>query len=71
MRSSVARHPRRIVGVIGQVSALILAGMTTAQAQAVPRQPPPPSAPGPTTVGTLRFGSKHFSWQDVPLLSAN
>jgi outer membrane protein TolC len=48
MRSSVARPPRRIVGVIGQVSALILAGMTTAQAQAVPRQPPPPSAPGPS-----------------------
>lgn len=48
MRSSVARPPRRIVGVIGQVSALILAGMTTAQAQAAPRQPPPPSAPGPS-----------------------
>jgi outer membrane protein TolC len=50
MRSSVARRPRRIVRVIGPVSALILAGVTTtAQAQAVPRQPPPPTSPAPTS----------------------
>ncbi len=50
MRSSVARRPRRIVRVIGPVSALILAGVTaTAQAQAVPRQPPPPNSPAPTS----------------------
>ena len=41
MRSSVARCARRIVRVIGPVSAVILAGVTTAQAQAVPRQAPP------------------------------
>jgi outer membrane protein TolC len=49
MRSSVARHPRRIVRVIGPVSALILAGVTSAQAQAVPRQPPPPNSPAPAS----------------------
>ncbi len=50
MRSSVARRPRRIVRVIGPVSALILAGAaTTAQAQAVPRQPPPPNSPAPAS----------------------
>lgn len=50
MRSSVARRPRRIVRVIGPVSALVLAGVTaTAQAQAVPRQPPPPNSPAPTS----------------------
>ncbi len=50
MRSSVARRPRRIVRVIGPVSALILAGVTTtAHAQAVPRQPPPPNSPAPAS----------------------
>src|SRR5687768_10355811 len=50
MRSSVARRPRRIVRVIGPVSALVLAGVTaTAQAQAVPRQPPPPTSPAPSS----------------------
>ncbi len=50
MRSSVARRSRRIVRVIGPVSALILAGVTTtAHAQAVPRQPPPPNSPAPTS----------------------
>ena len=45
MRSSVARCARRIVRVVGPVSAVILAGVTTAQAQAVPRQAPPPNSP--------------------------
>jgi hypothetical protein len=45
MRSSVARCARRIVRVVGPVSAVILAGVATAQAQAVPRQAPPPSSP--------------------------
>jgi outer membrane protein TolC len=50
MRSSVARRPRRIVRVIGPVSALILAGVTaTVQGQAVPRQPPPPNSPAPSS----------------------
>ena len=49
MRSSVARRPRRIVRVIGPVSAVVLAGVTTAQAQAVPRQPPPPNSPAPAS----------------------
>jgi hypothetical protein len=49
MRSSVARCARRIVRVIGPVSAVILAGVTTAQAQAVPRQPPPPNSPAPAS----------------------
>jgi outer membrane protein TolC len=49
MRSSVARCARRIVRVIGPVSAMILAGVATAQAQAVPRQPPPPNSPAPAS----------------------
>src|SRR5688572_1548794 len=49
MRSSVARCARRIVRVVGPVSAVILAGVTTAQAQAVPRQPPPPNSPAPAS----------------------
>ena len=58
MRSSVARCARRIVRVIGPVSAVILAGVTTAQAQAVPRQSPPSNSltparqqPVPATTG--------------------
>ena len=49
MRSSVARCARRIVRVIGPVSAVILAGVTTAQAQAVLRQPPPSNSLGPAS----------------------
>jgi len=54
MWSSVARRPRRIVRVlglvvVGPVSAMILVGATTAQAQAVPRQPPAPNSPAPTS----------------------
>ena len=49
MRSSVARCARRIVRVIGPVSAVILAGVTTAQAQAVLRQPPPSNSPAPAS----------------------
>ena len=49
MRSSVARCARRIVRVIGLVSAVILAGVTTAQAQAVLRQPPPSNSLRPAS----------------------
>ncbi len=49
MRSSVARCARRIVRVIGPVSAVILAGVTTAQAQAVLRQPPPSNSLRPAS----------------------
>jgi outer membrane protein TolC len=34
---------------MGTVSAVILAAVTTAQAQAVPRQPPPPNSPAPAS----------------------
>jgi len=49
MRSSVVRSARRIVRVIAPMSAVFLAGVTTAQAQAVPRQPPPPNSPAPAS----------------------
>ena len=45
----MARCARRIVGVIGLVSAVILAGVTTALAQAVLRQPPPSNSLRPAS----------------------
>ena len=74
MRSSVARCTRRIVRVIGPVSAAILAGVTTAQAQA-PRQAPPPSSPAPasqpapTGAANIKPVSEAVAVEPAPILN--
>src|SRR5262245_33203780 len=49
MRSSVARPPRRLVRVIGPASAMILAAMTTGNAQTTTTQRPAPTPPASAT----------------------
>ena len=66
MRSSVVRPPRRIVRVIGPMSAVFLAGVTTAQAQAVPRQPPPPNSPAPASQPPLPARRPRTTGQPAP-----
>ena len=53
MRSSVARLPRRMVRVIGPVSVLVLAAMTTGTAQTATPRPAPaaPQTPAPPRTG--------------------
>ena len=57
MRSSVARLPRRMVRVIGPVSMLVLAAMTTGKAQTPTPRPAPaaPQTPAPAPTGGARI----------------